>query len=223
MFLYRLCRRLASASAAFFTTLYVAGLFPAFWCYSYFHPSDPIGVLISIGLTELLLDEELKLTPYYLLLLLAGFFWEKNLLLPLSVGIYQFFYLKKKLFPDVARIVFISTLAACFGQIFLRLLFYGPHPWDSISLKMNIETLGAFFTFFPIVYGPAILGLFLNRKCPPLFKTLLMQWPIWFIIYISFGGWLREMRAFLVMMAYAAPLMAMWFDQLIGKESIWEK
>lgn len=218
LFLYRLCRRVASAAGSALACFFVAGIFPVFWYDSYYHPSDPIGFLITIGLMETLLDEETGGWRYYFLLVLSGFFWEKNSLLPFSVGLYQYFKGMKK--SRILEVLLISLAAAAFGQIFLRVLFDTDRHFLKSSLVDNLAAFSPVsLVSFPLVYGPAVLSWLMLKPRSPLLTSLILQWPVWFVIYILFGEsiFASEMRCFIVMVPYTFPLLAIGFDALIER------
>ena len=166
---------------------------------------------------ELLLDPEFKVRSYHLLLFMAGFFWEKNVLLPLSVCVYRYLQFKNITAREHLNFLASSMNAACAGQVFLRVLFDFKRPWVSISLFENISTVKTFIVCFGLVYAPALWAAAKLRSVPVLFKVLLWQWPVWILIYLSLGGIWTEMRAFLVMVPYTFPLLGMLFDDITEK------
>lgn len=213
LLLFRLCCRVASPLPAALVAFYLILFAPIIWIESFYHPSDPIGLALTVLIMESLLDGKIRLGSICGWLLLSGLFWEKNFLLPLVLAGYQ--WRKKARVRQIFTDSILMLLAVTCGQAMTR-FYFGDSAWLKSSVSENIATVSLnFLMSFSVLFVPPIVGWIVTRPKPPLYSALLAQWPLWMFIYVLAGTTLSEMRAFLVMIPYTYPIFAQALNRAI--------
>ncbi|MFO0949807.1 MAG: hypothetical protein U0835_01375 [Isosphaeraceae bacterium] len=212
--LYRTCARHAGAAASLMAGLYYVATVPMLWYDNWYHPSDPWGALLSIFLVRKMFDPS-PTRSYYGLLLLSGFVWDKSVFFPLSRAASDLIGGRSKT-RVVAEFALGSALAAA-GQLAFR-WYYGYQAAGVGSLAQNLRNLHLYLLGLAVFQGPAIVYLFRNlRRTPAPFLGLMAQTPAWLALYFAMNGYIWEFRAiFLVSVAYAAPIVAMFCERYLA-------
>jgi hypothetical protein len=216
MLLFRLCRRVASANASTLACLYLVALYPIMLFDNYFQPGDPWGAMLAVLMVEVLLTDRSR-GWYYVLLLISGVAWEKALLLPFSVALFDLKSGRKLL--GVVGGTILGVVLAMAGQLSIRFaLHVNDLAWASVSVMDNVWQLPKFFLRAGALYGIQVVHEITEyRRIPFLFTALMLQFLVWPFLYFTVGGNIGEMRGLLIMVPYTWPVLAMFFDKISGQ------
>jgi hypothetical protein len=213
LLLFRLCRRVASTLASTFACLYLIALYPLMLFDNYFQPGDPWGTMLAVLMVEVLLANRSR-AWFYFLLLLSGIVWEKAVLLPFSVAIFDL-KSRKKLISVIGTTI-LGVILAIAGQMAIRFaLHQNDLAWSNVDILENIAQLPPFFLRVATLYGMQMIYIITQyRKVLFLFTALMLQFLVWPFIYFIMGGNIAEMRGLLIMVPYTWPVLAIFIDSI---------
>ncbi len=212
-FLYVLCRKYSSVLASTVVILFLIAISGFFWHDNYYHPGDSWGCFVTVFLIREILD---KRRPYiiYPLYLVSGFIWEKTLLLPISVGLSDYFRNKK---PAILTVeLLIAMFLTSVGQLLPRLSFmYGTdRPIAGITFAANLHSIPVYILYVVIVFGLALYSILRYwRETPVIYRMIVWQFPVWIAIYLTLNGVLTEMRGIYIMIPLLWPAFAEGVDR----------
>ena len=210
-FLYRLCLRCGSQVSALLAMLYLVAVYNMFWFDNDYHPNDPWGALLAVGLVSELLNGQ-RSWRYYALLLLSGFVWEKHVLVPFSVAAMEFWRCRRHLLRIGGELTVALALASI-GQVLPRLIYGADRAWFGPPPGYNLTQMHVYAWAMAVVFGLPLAYLALRaRETPLVLRMLALQFPVWAIIYLWSPGVLREMRGILIMVPFTWPLMVRALD-----------
>jgi hypothetical protein len=215
MVLMRLCALVAGDLGAALACLFLAAVYPIFWFDNIFHPSDPYGCLLA----ALLMDRLVRRGPewmYWLLLFVSGFVWEKHVLIPLCVGVWQ---LSER--RPLVKTVFQAGLAVAVsaaGQILPRILY--PAPWMSVTVAQNLPQIPGFLLWTGALFGFQIFAVLRRgRFVPAIWRAMMLQLLIWPPAYLILGGILIEMRGRIIQVPLTWPILALVIADAFGRKA----
>jgi hypothetical protein len=215
----RLCALVAGDLAAAIACLYLAGVYPVFWCDNYFHPSDPYGCLLAALAMDRLVRKGTD-GGYIALLFLSGFFWEKHLFIPVCVAILQL--LQRRPFLKIASTAAVGLGAGVIGQIIPRLLYPGPKAWSFgwQTFSQNIAGIHWLLLWTAALYGFQLWAIIRRDSfVPPIWRVMALQFLIWPIVYLVMGGLIREVRATMIMVPLTWPVLALVINETMGQKA----
>jgi hypothetical protein len=213
MLLFRLCRRVASIIASTLACIYLIALYPIMLFDNYFQPGDSWGAMLVVLMVEILLTDRAR-GWYYFLLLLSGIVWEKTLLLPFSVALFDLKSGRKIIYVIGGTI--LGVILAIAGQVVLRLALHKIDiAWLHISRMDNLLQIPQFTLRVAAIYGMQLFyEITRYRRISFLFIALTLQLLVWPFVYFIMGGRIAEMRGLLIMVPYTWPVLAMFIDSI---------
>lgn len=222
--LYRLCRRVASTSAAAFACLYLVALYPMFWYDNYFHPSDPWGAMLAAVLVGQALDGEDEKPAYFFLLLVSGFLWEKAVFLPLSTALARALAPRKPRLPRLLGMTALALAAGAVGQIVPRVHYGLDRAWDLAPLAIDWAQAPDMLLKAAALFGAPLAFLLARPRAAPLaVRCAALQLPLLMVCYawvyrsVVAGGFLypfKEIRGLIVIVPCLWPAFALALDRL---------
>ncbi len=210
-FLYILCRKYSTVLSSTIVILFLIAISGFFWHDNYYHPGDAWGCLVTVFLFREILD---KRRPYvmYPLYLISGFIWEKTLLLPISVGISDYLRSKK---PVVLTLeLLLAVLLTLIGQFLPRVIYGTDRATDGITLAANLHSIPVYILYIIVVFGLALYSILRYwRETPVIYRMIVLQFPVWILIYLTLNGVLTEMRGIYIMIPLLWPAFAEGVDR----------
>ncbi|HVO32983.1 MAG TPA: hypothetical protein VMU17_03650, partial [Elusimicrobiota bacterium] len=143
-------------------------------------------------------------------------FWEKSVLIPVSVAGVELWTRHRSLNMRQLGVLAASVVAPWIGQIVPRMIYGSARPFLPISYWMNLTYFHVYLFSVGLIFGPSIgFFIWLRKRVSPHYLGFLMQIPAWCVIYIVARARLLEMRGLLVLVPCLYPLMAKGLDSLI--------
>jgi len=215
---HRLARRWVHPSTAVIACLALAASLPLFVFDNYFHPGDPWGLFLAFLVLENAVSGKKTHTALYLFL--SGFLWEKHLLFPFSLALAQWMKGRGG-WREALRDLAVNLPLAAFGQVLFRFQFGSSLSLDGATVGWdNLGQMPWHFLWAFVLWGPAAFAATRRwGRLPVLWVCLALQYPLFLAVFLALGH-AREMRSYLVLVAFLWPLTCLGWGDFIGEKKM---